>query len=60
MRTYTFDQVEKAIEQLYPDFTINTIEISGEGNDCIAYEINRDFILNFQSIQEDLLIFLMK
>ena len=47
MRTYTFDQVEKAIEQLYPDFTINTIEISGEGNDCIAYEINRDFIFKF-------------
>ena len=47
MRTYTFDQVEKAIEQLYPDFTINTIEISGEGNDCIAYEINRDLIFKF-------------
>ena len=47
MRTYTFDQVEKAIEQLYPDFTINTIDISGEGNDCIAYEINRDFIFKF-------------
>lgn len=47
MTTYTFDQVEEAIEQLYPDFTINTIEISGEGNDCIAYEINGNFIFKF-------------
>lgn len=47
MRTYTFDQVKEAIEQLYPDFIIHTLEISGEGNDCIAYEINGNFIFKF-------------